>query len=225
MFSLLPTETKGELLLLIKQRGTISLDDAEEATGLTRTTLREHLSQLERDGLVERSTMRHGRGRPSLRYSITPEGERLFPSRDHLLLGRLLEFLEDNGEGDLIDVFFAQFWEQRLRDAEYRMADIPQDDKRARLAVIETLLEEQGFMPEIVENVEGILIRECNCPFPEAVKRTRLPCILEARFFERILNERVGRVTYIPDGSPACTYQFSSIEPRDDQESAGEEKH
>lgn len=205
-----PSDTKRDLLMLIKQQGTISLDDAEAATKLTRTTLREHLGQLERDGLVERTTKRQGRGRPSLRYSLTADGDHLFPSRDNVLLGKLLDFLQQEGMDTLIRKFFEQFWAERLHDIKYRLSKVNQADRQAHYDVLEQLLREQGFMPEIRQDEEGLIIRECNCPFPETIKRTRLPCRLEAQFFEQIFDERIGRVTYIPDGSPACTYEFPS---------------
>jgi predicted ArsR family transcriptional regulator len=203
-----PSDTKRDLLKLMKQQGTISLDDAEAATGLTRTTLREHLGQLERDGLVARSAKRQGRGRPSLRYNLTTDGEGLFPSRDNVLLGHLLAFLKQQGQEELIKAFFEQFWAVRLRDVEYRLSALDPGNQQGRLEVLEHLLREQGFMPEIRQDEAGIVIRECNCPFPEAVKHTRLPCRLEAQFFEHIFGKHIARVAYIPDGSPACTYEF-----------------
>ena len=202
------SDTKRGLLMLIKQRGAASLDDAVRETGLTRTTLREHLGQLERDGLVDRTTNRRGRGRPSLSYSLTPKGERLFPTHDGLLLGGLLEFLKQQNRDDLLRAFFEQFWDERFQEVSARLDKEEADDLAARARVLEELLREQGFMPEVSLNADGIAIRECNCPFPEAVRHTRLPCRLEAKFFERLFGERIGRVAYIPDGSPACTYEF-----------------
>lgn len=205
---LLPTGTKAELLLLMKRRGPISLEDAEAATGLTRPTLRQHFGVLERDRLVARSTQKQPRGRPSLRYALTPEAEALFPSRDGMLLGRLLAFLQQRGDDALIQAFFEHYWDERLRDVQHRLSRLPADDAEGRLAVVVELLREQGFMPEARRDEGSFVIRECNCPFPEAVGRTRLPCRLEARFFEQVFDERISRVTYIPDGFPACTYEF-----------------
>ncbi len=205
---LLPAGTKGELLLLMKHSGLVSLADAEAATGLTRPTLHHHLGGLERDGLAERTTQRQGRGRPSLRYGLTPLAEALFPSRDDDLLGRLLDFLQQQGDDDTIRAFFEQYWEERFRDVQRGLSRVPAGDDAARLRVLGEILREQGFMPEIQRGPGGLVIRECNCPFPEAVKRTRLPCQLEARFFERLFDDRIGRVSYIPDGAPACTYEF-----------------
>lgn len=205
---LLSTGTKGDLLLLMKRRGRISLADAEAATRLTRPTLRHHLGQLERDRLVERTTEKQKRGRPSLRYSLTPQAEALFPSRDDVLLGRLLDYLQQQGDDETIRAFFEHYWEERLRDVEHRLGRVPAGDEEERLGVLAEILREQGFMPEVQRGEGGLVIRECNCPFPEAVKRTRLPCQLEARFFEQIFDDRISRVTYIPDGAPACTYEF-----------------
>ncbi|MEP0546935.1 MAG: transcriptional regulator [Rhodothermales bacterium] len=210
--SLLPSGTKGDLLLLMKRQGPISLDDAEAATGLTRPTLRQHLGGLERDRLVERSTQRQPRGRPSLRYALTPQAEALFPSRDGVLLGRLLDFLQERDDDALIEGFFEHYWDERLRDVQHRLSQVPEGDGDERLSVLVELLREQGFMPEVRSDEGGLVIRECNCPFPEAVKRTRLPCRLEARFFERVFDDRISRVTYIPDGFPACTYEFPASE-------------
>ena len=207
-----PAGTKGELLLLMKRRGEVSLDDAEAATGLTRPTLRQHLGGLERDRLVARSTRRQARGRPALRYALTPEAEALFPSRDGHLLGRLLDYLLEEGEDDLVQDFFERYWDERLRDVRHRLRHVPPGDADGFLAALADVLREQGFMPEVHRN-GAVTIRECNCPFPEAVKRTRLPCRLEAAFYERLFDDRIRRVTYIPDGFAACTYEFEAPPP------------
>lgn len=205
---LLPPSSKHELLLLIKRRGTITLSDAVEALTLARTTLREHLSQLERDGLVKRFTRKQARGRPSLHYRLTERGERLFPLQDGVLLGTLLDFLQRENRQDLIDAFFEWFWDARVRDLEDRFSVLDPEDRAGRLEVLESVLWQQGFMPEISYRGEVLVIRQCNCPFPEAVKQTCLPCWREAKFYERIFASPIERVSYIPDGDPACTYEI-----------------
>lgn len=119
------------------------------------------------------------------------------------------------GDDALIQGFFEHYWDERLRDVHHRFDLAQPADDGERLAVLTEMLREQGFMPEVRLSEEGLVIRECNCPFPEAVKRTRLPCRLEARFFEQVFDERISRVTYIPDGFPACTYEFPAPEEAD----------
>lgn len=206
--TLYTSDTKRHLLYLMKRRGVITVDDAVEATGLTKASIREHLNRLERDGLVEHTSKKNGRGRPTLQYRLGIEGERLFPSFDGLLLGRLLEYLDQEGQKSWIDSFFSSFWQDRFDDVKSRLDAVNPDDRNARLAVLEQILSEQGFMPEITHDQSGLVIRECNCPFPEAVRHTRIPCRLEAEFFARLLGAPISRVSYIPEGHPACTYEF-----------------
>ena len=208
VWTLLGSETKRQLLVLLKRRGQLTLDEAEATLRLTRPTLREHLMQLERDGLVRRTVERRGRGRPRLLYRLTSAGEQLFPNRDGVLLGRLLAFLKEEGAEKLLRRFFERYWAERLRAARQRLASAQTPE--ARLVALRDFLEEEGFMPEIVVSGQRLELRECNCPFAETVRHTRLPCYLEARFFEQLLGREAVRVAYIPDGSPACSYTFIS---------------
>ena len=208
--NVIQSDTKRALLMLMKRVGVVSLDEAEKATKLSRTNLREHFLQLERDGLVNKSSSRAGRGRPSLRYSLTAEASGLFPLHDGTLLGSLLSWLETNGNSKLIADFFEDFWDNRYKEVADRLKDVEADDRAGRVAVIRSVLEAQGFMPEIRELDGGLELRECNCPFPEAVKHTRLPCRLEAQFLAKVFGQPVGRVSYIPDGSAACSYEFAT---------------
>ncbi|MDQ7039879.1 MAG: helix-turn-helix transcriptional regulator [Rhodothermus sp.] len=208
-WTLVGSETKRHLLQLMKRRGRLTLDEAVTATGLTRSTLREHLMQLERDGLVQHATERQKRGRPRLLYRLTPAGERLFPNRDGELLARLLQFLKAEGAEKLLQRFFEQYWNDRLQVIRQRLKQAQAHTLEDRLAMLRDFLEEEGFMPEIVFSEQGLEIRECNCPFAETVRHTRLPCYLEARFFERLLGQKAKRVAYIPESSPACRYTFN----------------
>ena len=209
IIDLLASGTKGDLLRLMKNAGSLSLDEAMAATGLARTTLREHLLQLERDGFIRKYAERtKGRGRPSHRYEITEEGDRFFPRRDGVLLRELIAFLQKEGEEELVASFFESFWNERTQEVRRRLGEVRPDDERERLEVLAEILREQGFMPEIKRGSSGLVIRECNCPFPEAVKQSRLPCRLEAQFYEAIFETPAKRVSYIPDGHSACTYEF-----------------
>lgn len=211
--SLISSDTKRTLLHLMKQAGEISLDDAMAETGYARTTIREHLQQLERDGLVERRSKKEGRGRPRMLYRTTPLAEGLFPSREGVLLRELLRFLQADEKEELVEDFFRSFWVRRTREVEHRLDQSQlEDTTENRLEVLSQMLQEEGFMPEINREGDQITVRECNCPFSEAVRATRLPCQLEARFYEEVFKTTMERVSYIPDGHAACTYEFKPSE-------------
>jgi predicted ArsR family transcriptional regulator len=204
------TGSKKELLDQIKRRGTLSIDEAVEYTGLAKTTLREHFLQLERDGYIKREYIRSGPGRPSLQYQLTPKGNSLFPSSESALIRKLLRYLKDRGEEDTIEEFFQVFWDERLEEARRRMDEASKDDLNSRLEVLTRMLEEEGFMPEfnLNEEDETLTVKECNCPFSEVVKETQLPCKLEAMFYRKLFNDKAERTTHIASGDHACTYDI-----------------
>ena len=205
---LVSSDTRRELLQIIKRRGSLSVDEAMDALGMARTTVREHLLQLKEKGLLDRTVERKGRGRPSHRYSMTRRAKVLFPSRDGELMGRLLQFLENRGAEELVKTFFEDYWDARTEAVKRRLRNASTGDVEAQLDVLRGILEEEGFMPDIEREGNRVTIRECNCPFPESVKHTKIPCQLERAFYEALFETELERVTYIPEGNAACSYEM-----------------
>lgn len=202
------TGSKKQLLDLIKSKGAISVDEAATHTELAKTTLREHFLQLERDGYIQRDYVRSGPGRPSLEYQMTQKGNSLYPSYESTLIRELIKYLKSKNDDETIESFFQSFWDHRLKEARNRMDEFEIDNLDSRLEKLQHMLEEEGFMPEFDLNKEDniLTVKECNCPFSEVVKETKLPCKLEEVFFKKLFNEGVERVKHMPDGDFSCTY-------------------
>ncbi|MFH5833394.1 helix-turn-helix transcriptional regulator [Halalkalibaculum sp. DA384] len=205
------TGSKKELLDLIKREGAISIDDAVDVVELAKTTVREHFLQLERDGYIKRDYVRSGPGRPSLQYQMTQKGNNLYPSYESVMMRELLKYLKSNGDDETIEDFFQAFWDKRIEKARRSMDEASETDSYSRAEALKKMLEEEGFMPEfnIDEESEALTVKECNCPFSEVVKETKLPCKLEAMFYKKLFQGDVERTSYIADGDFSCTYDIS----------------
>lgn len=204
------TGSKKEIIDLIKRSGTLSIDEAVEEIDLAKTTLREHFLQLERDGYVERDYVRSGPGRPSLQYQLTSKGNSLFPSSESKLIRNIINYLKSKGSEQLVEDFFEDFWDQRLEEAQDRMKKSSAEDLESKVEILMQMLEEEGFMPEfeVDERDESLTVKECNCPFSEVIKETRLPCKLEEMFYKKIFSEKAERTSYIAEGDYSCTYDI-----------------
>lgn len=209
MLNWMASAPRRSLLLQLKRRGRLTAEDAATAIDRAVSTAREHLQELESRGWVASvAEPTDGRGRPRHRYRLTRAGEALFPTRDAELMHDLVAFLHDRDASDLLTDFFEDFWAKRSERVQQRLDAHDARDHDNRLQILADVLEEEGFMPEINRTGASVVIRECNCPFPESVKQTRLPCRLEAEFLASALDRPLARVTYIPDGHDACTYTF-----------------
>ncbi|NGP88732.1 helix-turn-helix transcriptional regulator [Fodinibius halophilus] len=202
--------SKKQLLELIKRNGTTTIDVAVESTDLAKTTLREHFLQLERDGYIQHDYVRSGPGRPSLEYQLTQKGNALFPSLESTLISELLNFLKSKDDEKTIQEFFKFFWEDRIKKARHHMDQPSKTTFESKMESLTSMLKEEGFMPEFDIDKENntLTIKECNCPFSEVVKETRLPCKLEAMFFKELFNKDAKRTTHIAEGDFSCTYNI-----------------
>lgn len=204
------SDSRMRIVQLVKRRGAVTVDEAMEALELAETTVRQHFDRLEEKGLLVRESVPRGPGRPTLEYRLSPAGERLFPSQDGALFGKMLDFLVKEGYPAVIDTFFRQMWAERQQELVERFDEAQATTVEERLAIVEEFLAREGFVPEIEVDDAQVTIRECNCPFSQAVRATRLPCRLEAQFLEHALQRDLKRVGYMPDGHPACVYEFDA---------------
>ncbi|HBQ59053.1 MAG TPA: transcriptional regulator [Balneolaceae bacterium] len=202
------TGPKKDLLDLVKHHGQLTLDETVEKMDLAKTTVREHFTQLEEDGYIERSYERSGRGRPSLRFRLTKKGNGLYPSYEPEMMREFIRYLQTEGEHKVLEDFFKKFWDRRYVKLKLMMeeAEVKSEEEKARIT--RQMLDEEGFMAEYEHDPGSgkLMMKECNCPFREIIKVTKLPCKLEEEFYQKVFGKDIERTTYIAEGDFACTY-------------------
>ena len=71
------TETSDDgVIELLRNRGALGISDLTTTMQVTATAVRQRLTRLMNQGLVQRETSKPPRGRPSHRYSLTEKGRR-----------------------------------------------------------------------------------------------------------------------------------------------------
>ncbi len=96
--------TQQDLLAaLLYQPAGMSIDDLAGHLAVTRTAIRQHLSALERDGLILRGETRPTGRRPEQLYLLSATGRELFPRQYQLLADLLIdEVAEVIGHDNLV---------------------------------------------------------------------------------------------------------------------------
>ena len=72
-------ETRQQILDYLRRRGEASIRDLGQHLGLTATGVRQHVTILERAGLVRSREQRGRVGRPALLYQLSDDGEARWP--------------------------------------------------------------------------------------------------------------------------------------------------
>jgi predicted ArsR family transcriptional regulator len=204
--------TRQQILEYLQRHGRGTVKELGTLLGLTSTGIRQHLTVLERDGLVEAHEERGRVGRPTLVYTLTDKADSLFPKTYDLLAGVLLEEIRSSEGNEKLH--------QVLQRVAHRLAAPYQErvqgkDMQGRVQETAAILEEQGCVAEWQETGGEYFIDEFSCPFPKIAERDRAVCALHVEFV-RVLTGGDTRLTRsLMRGERACTYRVRVVNEAD----------
>lgn len=195
--------TRWEILQLLKRRGRATVDELAKALNMTLMGVRLHLVVLDRDGYVQRSTVRQKPGRPALVYSLTPKAEDIFPKRYDLLAEKLLEAVV----------------QESLPSAPRQVLEMAARSMAAPLAVglngagleqrvdrVGRILDEIGAFTSWERAEGGYLIHQYNCLFYRVALRNRDVCSIDDMLLKEMLGVEVHRRECLLDGTGRCSF-------------------
>lgn len=192
--------TRERILVLLRRHGRLSAPRLAELLQLTPVGVRRHLALLERDGLVDATTVKPKRGRPTAVYRLTDDGLETFPRHYDEVAREALAFLKGRDAATL-----AQFlaWRNERLAASYagRVEGATLAERTDALAEV---LNEQGFMAEVEPADGGLRLCQHNCTVEHLAAALPDLCASEAELFERLLGTRVEREATIVDGAVRC---------------------
>jgi predicted ArsR family transcriptional regulator len=200
--------TKQQLLVLLKRTGSATVEEAAGALSVASMTARQHLLNLERDGLVESQRVRRSNGRPHFLYTLTPKGEEMFPRR-YDLLARIL--LDEVGEIDPLTLAGMNPDDRRThliqrsadRLAERFRFDAESRSLEERIVAVTDVLRTIGGFAEWLRTPDGYEIRDYNCVFASLVDETDGCCEGHVRLITGLLQWPVTHES-VDDGHVRC---------------------
>jgi predicted ArsR family transcriptional regulator len=208
------TERRQAVLDIVKRHPGCTAEAVAEGLGITVSGARQQLTALARIGLLTSTSDAEGgapagRGRPQLRYAVTPDGDRLFPRAYGDLANELLGYLERDDPGHVAGLF-ADRRDHRTERAQARLAGLDLDDRVAELARI---LDEDGYLAAFERVDDGSFrITEHNCAILDVARHHPGACASEIEFLRAVLPDAtVERVTHIIDGAHACSYEVRPV--------------
>ncbi len=197
-------ESRRLILEHVKRQGEVPTDDIASWVGMTLSGARQHLTALERDGLLTHRRASLGPGRPKHVYVLTPAGDALFPRNYVDLTNELLEYVEDE-DPELLKRLFDRRGARRLERARARTAGLAFAEK---VGVVAAILDEDGYLADFVQREDGaFVITEHNCAVLGVALKYRHACSSELEFLQETLPEaEVTRIAHRIAGGHVCAY-------------------
>ena len=202
----LPTARRA-LLTALKREGEAKADDLAAALGITVSAVRQHLTGLSAAGLVEHREVRMGAGRPRHLYRLSATGDSLFPRAYAAVVTDLLAEAEAEDPA-IVERMFERRRRRRVERAKERLEGKPLHE---RIAELTRILDEDGYLAELVEQPDGrFRIIEHNCAILAVASQYGAACGTELEFIREVLPDaKVERVAHLLSGATVCSYEVT----------------
>ncbi|MFH2132868.1 MAG: winged helix-turn-helix transcriptional regulator [bacterium] len=199
-------KTRDKILQILLQQQRCTINELADAVGINPISVRHHISKLEALGQVSSHEENHGVGRPRRIYFLTNSGMEEFPQRYLTLSIRLLENLKET----LPETTMAKLFHEiaaGMVDDHTAQVDLENLDFRERLALISSLLENEGFSIEVNTNDNGIQIKETSCPYKHVGEEHPEICMVDQAIIEKVLAIAIEKTHCVLNGDQYCAYQ------------------
>ena len=195
--------TRMEILELLRRRGRSSAETIANDLGVTPNAVRQHLTNLERDGLVASQPERSGRGRPSLLFGLTERADAVFPKRYGQLATMVLQEVQDMGGPEALDEIFARVAARHAEAMQREIKALPFDDKLNRVV---SWIGRAGTLVEQSETPEGVRVTIHNCPFRNTALKFPQVCTITPQLISRLTGAAVSQSDSIHRRDPYCSF-------------------
>ena len=195
--------TRMEVLEHLRRKQAASAEAIAAVLGITPNAVRQHLTNLEREGLVRSRPARSKRGRPALMFSLTERADAAFPKRYGQLASMVLTELQEMGGPGLLDEVFQRVAARHAESVAPTLEGLDFDERVKRLV---DWIRRAGTLAESEETEEGVRVTIHNCPFRNTALKFPQVCTITPQLIVRLLGEPVSQAESIHRRDPYCSF-------------------
>jgi predicted ArsR family transcriptional regulator len=196
--------TRMEVLALLRKKQAASAESIGAELGVTTNAVRQHLTNLVREGLVKSEPLRHKRGRPSLLFSLTARADAAFPKRYGQLATMVLTEIQDMQGPEALDEIFRRV---ALRHAGAIATEIDEEeDFDGKLDRLLNWIGRAATLATREETEEGVRITIHNCPFRNTALKFPQVCTITPHLITQLIGVPVSQANSIHRRDPFCSF-------------------
>jgi predicted ArsR family transcriptional regulator len=207
MITLFGLRQQQLLTMLQQNKEGLTVEDLSKGLGVTDNAVRQHLTALERDGMVARGETQSTGGRPEHLYRLTTTGQELFPRHYSWFAELLINSLREEQGSDALRERLKGMGKAVGRQVAGRLAGVK--DKRERIRALSGIMRELGYQSGAIGPEEKWpAIEASNCVFHTLAK-----CYPEVCHFDLAMMSEVVGCDVIHDecmvrGGHVCRFKF-----------------
>ncbi len=198
---------RGRIVGALRERRAASAFDLAGEFGLSPNAIRQQLVILERDGLVVGRSVRRGRTKPTVEYSLTAEAARYFPQRYDKMLNAVLREIRVAGGADAVKAVFERIGRRSAERLSPQGDGVPAE---ARLKSLVNVLKATGVTADLQKTADGTLIlHEHTCPYASVVAEHPEACSAIHTILDAVAPGKSQQVESLATGGTECRFEIS----------------
>src|SRR5271165_2225578 len=174
----------ADLLDLIRIAGPLSVTELADAMEVTATAVRQRLTRLMAQSMIQREAIRAGRGRPKHRYSLTDKGLRQTGSNFTDLALALWREIRSTGDENLSRDVLRRI--SRALASGYA-AQIQGSTPAERLQSLAELLNQRRIPVTVGSSDNHPNLTTHACPYPSLAEEDQSICMMEKMMFSELI--------------------------------------
>lgn len=199
--------TRAEIINLLKRQGAMSVEALAAELAISKVAVRRHLEQLEEQGFICHCSERCERGRPRYLYSLTAEGDGLFPDTSAAFACDILDHVASSYGENAVDGLLADQASSMIDSLRHGLADQPFE---GRVRAVAKQFNDRGYVTDVEPLDDGSFrIVEHNCPIRGVAERFPQVCREELRVYTEVTGGTVEKSgCHIASGDAFCEYRI-----------------
>ncbi|MBV9440353.1 MAG: helix-turn-helix domain-containing protein [Candidatus Eremiobacteraeota bacterium] len=198
--------TRGKIVAALRERPSASAHDLAELVGVSPNAIRQQLVVLERDGLVAGRSVRRGRTKPTVEFSLTAAADRYFPQQYGKMLNAVLREIRAAGGDEAVQAVFERVGRRTAERLEPRVAAASTE---ARIATVADALRAGGVAVGVRRrDDETLVLEERSCPYAAVVAEHPEACTAIHTILDRVAPGAATQVESLATGGSACRFEI-----------------
>jgi predicted ArsR family transcriptional regulator len=195
--------TRQVILHAIKLSPQAKIEDLATAADVSPVTVRHHLNSLQAEGMLEVESVRRKVGRPYYVYTLSQQGQELFPQRYFSLTNRLLDELKSRLPENVVNDIFSGVVKSLVADHKNEFETLNFEE---RLNYVIGLLADEGFLARWEHTAEGYQIIEYSCPYISVGQRHSEICTFDKELMLTVLDVPIQQHSCMLNGDDCCHF-------------------
>ncbi len=200
------SETQQKILcFLVKEKEGMTVDQFSKRLEISRSAIHQHMTVLERDGLVRKSASKQTGGRPGTTFVLTEKGIHIFPKHYSLFAEMLVKLIKQKLGSEELTLYLKELGVSLAETRKDALKNKPIDEK---IKMTADIMQELGYETQLSEGEPGenLIIDAYNCVFHDLAKSDPEVCEMDLSLLSSLLDSQIEHTCCMAKGGGRCRF-------------------